>query len=328
MPKEILLYTDFYRFTAEEFVREMNASMGEKVVVRLFSSGGNPEAGYAMIAKMQEHGKVSLKVDGYAHSMAAFMLTYAEDVEVLDISEFVFHRAAYYDETNLTESEVKDLNRINTFLRKGLENKVGAEKFQSVTGVSLDELFSMNSRIDVSVTAEQAKEMGLISSINPVSERMMTAIHKREKMQASATKRLEVEAKATVEKPQQKVSIKINNMTVDQLRSENPGLYNEVLALGVAQEKDRAGAWLAFVDIDPEAVAKGINEGKALSQTATAEFIKKGMSAQALSNIEGDSTKVEAKKEEEEKAKTEQEAKVAEFASQSKFANHLTPDAK
>jgi hypothetical protein len=116
-------------------------------------------------------------------------------------------------------------------------------------------------------------------------------------------------------------------MDINKLRSEHPELYNQVHALGVAQEKDRAGAWLTYNDIDPEAVAKGIKEGAELNRTAMAEFAKKSLSTEALKKIEGDGNDLEVSQEEiEAKAKTEKEKELEAFTSSSKFATILNPE--
>jgi len=328
MPKEILVYTDFYRFTAEMFVEKMNETEGD-VVVRLYSNGGDPRAGYTMLAKMQERGNVKLKVDGYAHSMAAFMLCYAHGVECLDISNFTFHRAQYAIEMDRTEAEKKELASINAFLRSGLERKINAQKWQEVTGVSIDEMFSMESRIDVTINAQQALELGLVEKVNPVTDKMMQAISEHAQMEASAiSRKAEILAqKETPAKPAEIIKPNSLKMDINKLRSEHPELYNQVHALGVAQEKDRAGAWLTYNDIDPEAVAKGIKEGAELNRTAMAEFAKKSMSAEALKKIEGDGKDPEVSQEEiEAKVKTEKEKELEAFTSSSKFATILNAE--
>jgi len=87
-------------------------------------------------------------------------------------------------------------------------------------------------------------------------------------------------------------------MTIEELKADHPELYSAIFAkgvtegtktgeaTGVANEKDRIGAWMKFVDIDAKAVAVGIESGEALSQTATADFSRKALSKEQLDNIE------------------------------------------
>jgi len=311
---EIYLYTDFYRFTAEEFARNLDKTKGEATVVRLYSSGGNPQAGYTMLAKMAEHGKVTLKVDGYADSMAAFMLCYANGSECLDISTFTFHRAAYPEYVETDAAMLTELANINAFLRKGFENKIDVEKFEESTGTSVDQMFSMDGRIDVTLSAEQAKEVGLIERINPVTDVMLQAISKNQAIEASTlAKRVEIKAEApkakAPETEKKQIISKLNKMDINKLRSENLELFNEVVALGVTQERDRVGSFMAFADVDIEAVTKGIVEGGELSRTSMAEFTRKAMSAETVKKIEDDAApeivKDEIKAEDEGKDKIE-----------------------
>ena len=288
--QDIYLYTDFYRFTAESFAKELDKTKGEAVTVRLYSNGGSPTAGYTMLAKMSEHGSVTLKVDGYADSMAAFMVCYAKGVECLDITTFTFHRAAYPSYMDVDQEALAELDRINAFLRKGLESKVDPEAFERITGSSIDQMFSMDGRIDVTVNAEQAKELGLVDEVKAITNEMIGAINQKREIAASTTYK---KLNPIAQKPEQKQvnNTNSNNMTIEKLRSEHPEVFQEAVALGANQEKDRAGAWLAFVDVDAEAVAEGIKGNENISQTAMATFSRKALSAENLKKLGEDSEK-------------------------------------
>ena len=81
-------------------------------------------------------------------------------------------------------------------------------------------------------------------------------------------------------------------MDIKALKSDHSALFAEVFALGqkdgVSSERDRVGAWMAFGDVDFQAVTKGIKEGEELSATATAELSRKSFAAQAIADIESD----------------------------------------
>ena len=55
MATEILLYSSIYSFSAESFIKEMEAASGNDVVLRINTPGGDPQAGFGMIAKFAEH---------------------------------------------------------------------------------------------------------------------------------------------------------------------------------------------------------------------------------------------------------------------------------
>lgn len=111
----------------------------------------------------------------------------------------------------------------------------------------------------------------------------------------------------------------INNkekMDLNKLKQEHPDLYNSVFAAGVAEEKDRTGAWLAHAQTDLEAVKKGISEGKVVSATQREEFLVKAASLTHLQNLQTD-TEEDLKTPEAiaEAAKTAKEKEVNDFYS-------------
>jgi ATP-dependent protease ClpP protease subunit len=295
MSKEILLYSSIYSFTAESFLEKMEAAKGEDIVLRLNTPGGDVQAGYGMIAKFAEHeGKKLIKVDGKANSMGAFFLAFADNVEALDVSEIVLHRAAYPSYFEARDSfkgseEYKAVVKMNKDLRSKLEAKIDTELFEKLTKVSMDKMFSMDSRIDVSITPAQAKRVGLISKVNKLTSEMSTEIQANTVSIAAEfgvdVKELEV-IKADIlpvieDKP------KINKkMTIEDLKANHPSVYNQIFTkgseAGVAERNDTIGAWLSYADVDVKAVTDGIKSGEKLSQTAQAEFGVKMFSAAAL----------------------------------------------
>ena len=94
MAKELYLYSTIYDFVAERLIAEMEAVKGEDITLRVNTPGGNIFAGWGIIAKMQEHeGKVKIKADGMAGSFGLYMLAFADEVEALDMTTGLLHRA-------------------------------------------------------------------------------------------------------------------------------------------------------------------------------------------------------------------------------------------
>ena len=306
MTKEILLYSAIYDFTAETFIEKLDAAKDSDITLRINTPGGDVQAGFGMIAKFAEHkGVKTIKVDGKANSMGAFFLAYADKVEVLDVSEIVLHRAAYPSWVEARE-DFKDspafdaVVKINNDLRKGLEAKIDVDAIEKATKTSMDEMFSMESRIDVSLTPVQAKKIGLVSKINKLTSEMSAEI--RGNSFAIAAE-FGVDVKELQEIKADKVLPVIedkpnnnNNMTIEDLKANHSGVYNQIFALGsaagIAAEIDRVAAWLTFVDVDADAVSKGIKEGNNLSQAATAELSRKQFSNEVLATTEADSAPV------------------------------------
>lgn len=280
--KEILLYSSFFSFISEMFINEVEEAKDEDITVRINSPGGDVLAAWGMIAKLREHeGNVSIKVDGQAVSMAAYFLLFFNDVEALDLSRFTLHRASLFNESQRSEADVIELKEINKQLRTAMEAKLDIPKFEKLAGVTMDEFFEGKNVVDVNFNAKNAKKIKLIKNITNLAP---------EQIKALGEKFAAYHGKQTVNEPPEPPK-PTEKMTLAEFKAENPALYGQIFNDGVIQgkkvEKDRAGAWMAFVDVDSKVVAEGIKGDENLSQTDMAEFSKKAMSAEALKKIEG-----------------------------------------
>lgn len=289
----------------------MEENREEDIDLRINTDGGSPESGWAIIAKLSEHkGKKNMKVDGKAYSMGLFLLCYADYSEGLDVSQFLLHRAAYpkwfeNDKELMTDAMWENLNNVNKHLRAGLEAKIDVKKLEEMKGVKIKDIFSNESRIDVMLSAKEAKQIGLIDKINPITPKKKAEINSM-MMKIAAIELPE-------EKEQNPIIMTDKKLTVEQLKAEHPDVYATVLNLGVEQEKDRVSAWMTFVEIDAKAVSEGIKEGKNISQSAMADFTMKSISKSALKKLEEDAPeKVETGKPDQED-KTEEQKKASAF---------------
>lgn len=287
MPQEVLLYGQIWEYSAAEFINSINeVDSGEELSVRINSIGGDVAYGWGMIAKFNEfEGKKSVKVDGMAASMAAFYALYCEDVECLDVSEFMFHRAAFsswYEENYMTESDKAQLKVINASLEKAFRNKIDVEKFENLkknkdAGITVKSMFSMDSRIDVYLTPSEAKQIGLVNkivTITPSKKAQIEATYQRIAAQYSGGNKNQT----TNQNP--------SKMTKDDFKREHPEAYAAIVNEGVSIERERVGAWNVYATIDPEAVQAGIKSGEALTATKTQEFLLKSVQPQAVKAIE------------------------------------------
>lgn len=313
MAKEVYLYGYMYSQTAMDTMREIEAAKGGDLVLRINSDGGDVMGSYGSIAKFQEfEGKKSIKVDGKANSMALFFLTYANsEVEALDVSEFILHRAAYgqwFEKSEYMTAEMwAYLDGVNSKLRTALEAKIDVEKFEKIKGVKLDEVFSNENRIDVVLSAKEAKQIGLIDKIVQITPQRKSEIEAMSMKVAASTMGLKI---APIEANQEKQTIETNNkMNIEKLKTEHPDVYAQIVALGVEQEKDRVSAWMVFADVDADAVKAGIESGKFMSAKETAEFGRKTFAKTEVEKIEANSTK-EVKTEKVEEKATAQMSEV------------------
>lgn len=308
---EVLMYGPIYDFSAQEFVQSFAENDSDSVVLRINTNGGNPEAGWSMLAKFSEFaGTKTVKVDGKAYSMGAFACLYADRVECLDVSQFMFHRAAYgtwYEQEYMNEAERTNLVNINKKLQEAFEARIDVAKFEALKsvkdkGITVKRLFSMDERVDCYLTADEAKKIGLVSSVVKITPQKAASINGRVASMAVKAASVEetnqllvhvpvVEHPVQAPTPQKVINSK-SNMTIAELQAQHPELYNQVVQAGVLQERDRVGAWMAFHEIDAKRVVEGVASNNTISQTNIAEFQVAAMKQGSLATLNAESQKV------------------------------------
>ena len=293
MSKPILLYNPIFNFTAEAYTEKLLALNDEETSVTWINSpGGSVFAGHSILGALQDRkGLNNARVMGNASSMAFFMLLFMDNVEALEVSTFIVHRADGYVEN---EDDKKFLATINKQLRAKLEKRINAETFKEVTGVSFDTIFSMEGRKDVVLTAKQAKKIGLVDKIIRLETKQIEAMTNEFMAMGDFTERgSEVEVQGSIE-PQNadlETNINIQNKVMDltELMQKHPELVAQIKKDAVATEKDRVKAYLAFSHIDLDACKAGIEGGENPSQTFFAEMTVKGMAVMANTQAVQDS---------------------------------------
>jgi ATP-dependent protease ClpP protease subunit len=300
---EVLIYGDINEYSAREFFERISEGDGKDITCRVNTDGGSIDFGWGMITKFMEmKGKKFLKNDGKAYSMGAFAFLYADDSEATDVAEFMFHRCGLryteweQDVNFFTPEDRARMERRNKSLRKAFEAKIDVQKFEEITGVTVDELFSMDGRPEVFLTAKQAKQIGLINRIVTITPTKTKEI---------SAKLAEVEAKYVKPAPQaNKPEIKQQNsknkiMTIAEFKAEHPSIYADIVAqatasateAAVTKERDRISAWQHFSDVDPTAVKEGIASGKDMTQIQIIELTAKKMNPAAIAKHEEGSEK-------------------------------------
>ncbi len=290
--KQILLYGRIDSWEAKEFsaaIKEIETE--DEVLLRINTQGGSPEYGWGIISMFKDLKNVkSVKVDGQAHSMGAFILCYVNESEALDVSRFLIHRAAYpaYFESSemFTEDIKQDLIEVNKSLESAFRAKVDVAMFEDLKGVKVKDLFSMDSRIDVVLSAKEAKKIGLISKIVPLTAAASAEIETFAKA-ASSDGGIFI-PKVAEEKPI--ITNKISNkMTAVEFKAANPEAYASIQNEAILSERDRVGSLMAFHDIDPTMIATAIKDGGSLTATMTAELTRKSIAKNAVAGLEKDS---------------------------------------
>ena len=313
---QLYLYDSVDNWSIQPLLEAIDTFDESGIALNINSPGGNPESVFGLVAKLQKYkGEVQINVDGAAHStMLYFLAYYKSNVSALDVSQMVLHRASYgewYEKGGLTEDERKSLDKINLDLRTALESKIDVAKFEKLTKTTLDQVFAFETRIDVTLTAEIAKKIGLIDTIVKITPEKAASIESKfaEKNAKYIPKLANVELE---EKPKSKIK-----MTLSELKEKHPELVEQVLE----SERDRVGAWIAYIDVDAKAVEEGIKSNKNLSQTKMAEFSRQLYAKTVLKTTESESvapvTTKEADPEKSEKTQAQKdlakiEAEIAE----------------
>lgn len=166
MADPILLFRPIFEETAEDITRQLINSREKIVDIWMNTPGGSISAGWSILAALNEIDKeADMTVLGDADSFGFIMLLFARKVKAFDTSSFTVHRAASFWEEIMNDEELKVIEDRNSIIREKLEARINEEKFKKVTGKSFDDIFSMQDRLDVTINANQAKEIGLIDEI-------------------------------------------------------------------------------------------------------------------------------------------------------------------
>lgn len=296
---ELLIYGDINSWTASEFIRGFAEIEGDTLVTRVNSGGGSPIYGLGMITKFREfQGERIVKVDGMAHSTAGFFVLFAKQVEAIQQSKFIIHRAAYpdyYEQNYMSEDEKTRLAEFNKDMYDAYVAKIDVAKFEQITGKKLKDIFSMDSRLEVQLNAKQAKQVGLISRVVTLTPEMHSSIIDRATTTTNAIAANsngvfipELEAETPTPNIPEVKPKNTSKMTPEEFKAQHPDAHKAIVESGIAQERDRVGAWAVFAEIDPKAVAEGIKSGNPLSMTATAEFQMKLMTSGKLTALAGE----------------------------------------
>lgn len=294
MPKSIYLLSYIGNYSAEAFARALDDANGEDVDTYVNSGGGDVFAGWTMIGKLNEYkGKRRAKVGGHAMSMAAMMLLYFDEAEALDVSNIMLHRADMYVST---PEDQTFLNKVNGDLRRQMEAKIDGKILKELKGVSIKEMFDSEKRIDVHLTAAEAKKIGLITKVTKLAPQRLSAFYDAALTPAAFSGFFtdEVVAPVQVITPEPEATqVQVNSnpnitMTIDELKAKHPDVYAAAVNSGVEQERDRVQAIMVYADADLEAVKTAIDSGKAITAKQTQEFLVKMTAKNQLGAIASD----------------------------------------
>lgn len=304
MAYETYLYSGINSYICELLISEIENVKDSSIVIRMNTPGGSVLPAWGLAAKMREtESKITIKVDGAALSMGANLCLFADHVECLDVTQFMLHRAAI--DAPIDPQVQQQLNKINEDLKALYYSKLDNAKLIELKKVSIEDIFDPTQRIDVWLTAEEAKAIKLVNKINDLTVA---------KADAEAFYSMVAMANSKTATNNNKPIISNQNnkkMTIQEIKANHIDLYNEIVASAIKNEKDRVGSWLVFVDADSKLVTDNIKSGAEMNQTLMAELTRKTLSKETLASMASASAAPVVTEEEKivaEKAKLEIEA--------------------
>lgn len=291
MRKAVNLYFSIWSMSADYIVNTMEEAEGDTFTLRINSPGGDVFAGYGIAMKMREmEAKVVAKVDGMAASMAALLLLFADEVQMGTQARIMIHRA---DGRVENDDQQAFLDGINKDLKGALKAKIDSKKLKELKGVTIEQIFNPSQRIDVWLTAKEAKAIGLVDKVIALKPEKISALENFMPSIAAMGYNVpeiiqepteETTAEAT-EPPAEQIQTNNEAMTAEDFKKNHPEAYQAIAAAAAKAELDRVKAWLAFVEVDAEAVQKGIESGEPIGQAEYADFMAKIAKATATANL-------------------------------------------
>jgi ATP-dependent protease ClpP protease subunit len=263
MPKEILFYDDFSRWSVENFINQVNNLEGEAFDVRLNTNGGSVIDGMAMINKLSElDSGDTLKIDARAYSMGAFILPFFKKRIGARTSEYMLHKAAYPYFYKPTEEEQERLKTMNEGLKQKMQEA-------GINSELLDRVFKPDVREDVYLNAQEALAAGLITEIQEIKVAEREALqgkyyaeiaahyHERNTKAEPAQDAQGHQAQDAQKHKENSNTPNIENiMNIEDLKSQHPALFAEAVKQGVAAERKRVNQLVGYIKSD-EATATG-----------------------------------------------------------------------
>ena len=266
---EILFYDAIYDESVRSFVTQLSEAkqLRENVEVKIDSPGGVVTTGFAALAEIKAFpNELVFNVQGEASSMFAFALLFGK-TKASSRAQFTFHRASSFF------GDSQALRNINELLRNDLESSVDSDLFAEISGITIEEMFSMDSRIDVTFTAQEMQRLGIVDEIYDVSPQdARSIVAYKKKQQLSFKNRI-----AAINEP--------NTMTKEELKAKHPDIYASIVKEGVDYEKDRIKGWSEWADVNLEKAIEGIKGESQIKPSDISAFTKEQFLASQANSL-------------------------------------------
>lgn len=283
--RSILFYNYIDDYSVPVLLEKMReaSAVNQDIAIDANSGGGSVLAGIGFLSEYADypHGK-EINVHGGAGSFMAFALLWSNKNTATDMSQFLLHRAA----SPFTDSNsIKMVDDINKKIRRKFEEVIKTETFEKITGVTVDRFFDIGQeRIDVQLTSEEARDIGLIHEIKNLAPEDITAYNQ-----------LAVEAKSNMDmfmfdEKGIKLDSNINNGIMDKqfTQSDIDKAVEKAGTTSREAETKRVSEWNKFAHVDAKAVLDGIASGKSVDVESIKKFATIEAKASMLADLEKD----------------------------------------
>jgi ClpP class serine protease len=251
----------------------------KKIIYRIDSPGGDANGILLGMDAIKNAGvPTEVVADGYLTS-GAYMLASQADL-IVAANELVTVGSIGVATSRTVSKAVKDITNKDS---KDKRPDVSTEDGVAVVEAELDDVYQVlaermatGRRTSVESVKRDYGQGAMMTARTALQKRMIDGIVENSNKQQPAQEK------------QGGKSIGVSNMKLEDLKVENPGLYQEVFALGVAagskEERDRVCAHLMLADGsgNVEAAHKAIQSGEGITEMVKAEHMAAAMKRNML----------------------------------------------
>lgn len=268
---------------------ELMSRIDGDVNVEIDSPGGFLTDGITIANALRDYnkGKVNVRVVGQASSMAAYVMLFGDTLSFAPNSIVCLHNPwnACIGDYKVMEKNADMLKRFaglyaKRFVEKGIfkEDEIRSIMDAETFFIGADELARLGTVENSDAVDLPAADEDRETAVILAQERIKAC---KSKIQASYNEDLEKVAallqqapattRALITDAQKPASDSITvqkkgekEMNANEIKSQHPDVYADIVKAGADQEKARINGLMAFIDVDKETVVKAIAEGKSI----------------------------------------------------------------
>ena len=271
-----------------EFISRLDGDLN----VEIDSPGGYMTDGIAIANALRDYnkGKVNVRVVGQASSMAAYIMLFGDSLSFTPNAIVCLHNPwnICIGDYKAMEKNADLLKRFaglyaKRFVEKGIfkEDEIRSIMDEETFFIGADELARLGTveKSDADKPDEPVTEEDKETAVILAQEKIKAC---KGKLQASYNEDLEKVAALLQQAPattpralensaQKPASDSITvqkkgekEMNANEIKSQHPDVYADIVKAGAEQEKARINALMTFIDIDKDTVVKAIAEGKSI----------------------------------------------------------------